>query len=88
MGSIFKAYREWMCLLIKNFQTCVGLPVLDEVVDGERNALDGVLQVRVGNRRVVDVNGGTGARLFEGPELAHRPRLRELHLTSFSFESV
>ena len=45
-----------MRLLIKNFQTCVGLPVLDEVVDGERNALDGVLQVGVGDCRVVDVD--------------------------------
>ena len=82
------AYCEWMRFFIKNFQACVGLPVLDEVVDGERNTFDGVLQIGVGDGRVVDVDRRTRARLLQDPELAHRHRLRQLHLTSLPNQTV
>ena len=50
-----------MQLFVENLRQCVTLPVLDEIVDGERDTLDGVFQVRVGDRRVVDVDGGARA---------------------------
>ena len=45
--------------------------MLDEIVDGKGNALDRVLQVGVGDCRVVDVDGGARARLLQDSELAH-----------------
>jgi len=46
--------------------------MLDEIVDGKGDTLDRVLQVGVGDGRVVDVDGGAGARLLQDSELPHR----------------
>ncbi len=50
-----------MQLFVKNLWQCIALPILDEIVYGQRDTLYGVLQVRVGDGRVVDVDGGTRA---------------------------
>jgi hypothetical protein len=50
-----------MRFLVEDFEAGVRLAVLDEEVDGQRDALDRVLQVRVRHGRVVDVDGGAGA---------------------------
>jgi len=60
-----------MHLFVKDFETRIRFPVLDEIVDGERHALDRVLQVRVRDGGVVDVDGRTRARLLQDSELAH-----------------
>ena len=60
-----------MNFFVENFEVHVCFPVLDEIVDGKGDALDRVLQVGVGDGRVVDVDGGAGARLLQDSELTH-----------------
>ena len=73
-----------MKFFIENFRQDIFPSVLDEIVDGERDALDRVLQVRVGHSRVVDVNSRTRVGLLQHTELAHRPRLWQQHLAAFT----
>jgi hypothetical protein len=61
-----------MNFFVKNFEMNVCFAMLDEIVDGKGDTLDRVLQIGVGDGRVVDVDGGAGARLLQDSELPHR----------------
>lgn len=75
-----------MQLLVENLQDG-GLrgPVLDVVVDGECDALDGVLEVGLRDGGVVDEDGGAGAGLLE---LAERLGGGELQLALLARHAV
>ena len=90
-----------MDFLVKDLEELRGGgPVLDVVVDGERDALDGVLEVGLRHRRVVEEDGGAGGGLLQRParppareEAAaarqhHRPRLRQVHLAPLPHHAV
>ena len=76
---------ERMEFLVKYLQYGVRGPVPDVVVDGQGDALEGVLQVGLGHRGVVEEDGGARAGLFE---LAHRPRVGEVHLALLADHAV
>lgn len=61
--------RERVELLVKDVHLSLRLPVLDVVVDGERDALDRVLQIGLAHRALVHEDGGAGVGLLEGPLL-------------------
>lgn len=60
---------QWVHSFVKNVHGALGahttLPVDDVIVDGERYALYGVLQIGLRNGRVVDENGRAGGRLLQ-----------------------
>ena len=62
------SYCERIHFLVENVEElrCSG-SVLDVVVDGERDALDGVLEVGLRHRRVVEEDGGAGRGLLQRP---------------------
>ena len=57
-----------MRFLVENIEELRGGgSVLDVVVDGERDAFDGVLEVGLRHRRVVEEDGGAGGGLLQRP---------------------
>ena len=50
-------HREGLLPLVEDLEDGVAVPVLDVVVDGEADTLDGVLQVGLGHSAVVYVDG-------------------------------
>jgi hypothetical protein len=58
-----------MIFLIENIENGLRLAVLNVIVDGERDTLDGVLEVGLGHCAIVDVDGGAGGGLLQGHEV-------------------
>jgi len=77
-----------MIFLVENVENGLGLAILDVIVDGEGDALDGVLEVGLGHGAVVDVDGGTGGGLLQRVEVAQRVGVGQLHLGSLSHHPV
>ncbi len=77
--------------LVEDLQDGLGGAVLDVVVDGQGDALDGVLQVGLRHRRVVDEDGGAAAGLLQlrlGVPADGVAALRQLHLTLLASHPV
>jgi hypothetical protein len=56
-----------MSMFVKDVYECVcGRSVFDVIVDGERHALDGVLQVGLRDGGIVEKDGRTRTGLFHG----------------------
>ena len=51
--------------LVENVHLALRLAVLDVVVDGQRHALDGALQIRLAHRRLVHVDRRARVRLLQ-----------------------
>ena len=58
------------------------------VVDGEGDTLDGVLEVGLGHRAVVYVDGGAGGGLLQRHEVPQGIGARQLHLGPFTNHAV
>ena len=69
-SSAVNTHRQGMLLLVENVQDGVGCPILDVVVDGQGDAFDGVLEVGLAHRGVIDVYGGAAARLLQVVKVA------------------
>ena len=95
-------YCERMNFLVKDVEELRGRgPVLDVIIDGEGDALDGVLQVGLRHRRVVEEDGRARGGLLQRPARSapeeaaapaarqhHRPRLRQVHLAALTNHTV
>jgi hypothetical protein len=76
----FSTDRQRMILLVEDVQNGLRLAVLDVIVDGERDALDGILEVGLRDGAVVDVDGGAGGGLLQRHEVPQRGGVGQLHL--------
>jgi hypothetical protein len=77
-----------MIFLVKNIKNGLGLAILDVIVDGEGDALDGVLEVGLGHGAVVYIDGGAGGGLLQRVEVAQRVGVGQLHLGPLPHHSV
>jgi hypothetical protein len=77
-----------MILLVKYIENGLGLAILDVIVDGEGDALDGVLEVGLGHGAVVYIDGGAGGGLLQRVKVAQGVGVGQLHLGPFAHHSV
>jgi hypothetical protein len=77
-----------MILLVEYIENGLGLAILDVIVDGERDTLDGVLEVGLGDGAVVYIDGGAGGCLLQRVKVAQRVGVGQLHLGPLSHHSV
>jgi hypothetical protein len=77
-----------MILLVKYIENGLGLAILDVIVDGEGDALDGVLEVGLGHGAVVYIDGGAGGGLLQSVKVAQGVGVGQLHLGPLPHHSV
>ena len=77
-----------MILLVKNVQNSLRFSVLYVIIDGERHALDRVLQVWLGHGAVVNVDCGARGRLLQGHKVPEGLGVGQLHLGPFPHHPI